>query len=135
MRKKICFVTTVSITVKSFLIDFAHYLTQKRDYDVTFICNTDESLYSFTNEHIHYIPISMKRGIGFDGLSVISNLKKIFKEQHPKALAFIKSVSEGDLREGSVIEVKVTTPEGKESVSNIKLTKDDIETFNNTKTK
>jgi hypothetical protein len=55
---------------------------------------------------------------------------KIFKEQHPKALAFIQSVSEGDLREGSVIEVKVTTPEGKESVSNIKLTKDDIETFN-----
>lgn len=55
---------------------------------------------------------------------------KNFKEQHPKALAFIQSVSEGDLREGSVIEVKVTTPEGKESVSNIKLTKDDIETFN-----
>ena len=55
---------------------------------------------------------------------------KIFKEQHPKALAFIQSVSEGDLREGTVIEVKVTTPEGKESVSNIKLTKDDIETFN-----
>ena len=55
---------------------------------------------------------------------------KLFKEQHQKALAFIRSVSEGDLREGSVIEVKVTTPEGKESVSNIKLTKDDIETFN-----
>ncbi len=55
---------------------------------------------------------------------------KIFKEQHPKALAFIQSVSEGDLREGTIIEVKVSTPEGKESVSNIKLTKDDIETFN-----
>ena len=81
MRKKICFVTTVSITVKSFLIDFAHYLTEKRDYDVTFICNKDESLFEYTNEHIHYIPVSMKRGIGFDGLSVISKLKKIFKEQ------------------------------------------------------
>ncbi len=55
---------------------------------------------------------------------------KIFQEQHPKALAFIKSVSEGDIREGSVIEVKVITPEGKESVSNIKVTKDDMETFN-----
>ena len=79
--KKICFVTTVAITVKSFLIDFAHYLTQNRDYDVTFICNKDESLFTYTNEYIHYIPVSMKRGIGFDGLSVISNLKKIFKEQ------------------------------------------------------
>ena len=55
---------------------------------------------------------------------------KIFKEQHPKAIAFIQSVSEGDLREGTVIEVKVTTPEGKVSVSNIKLTLDDMETFN-----
>ncbi|MBR7089517.1 MAG: hypothetical protein IKI46_03350 [Lachnospiraceae bacterium] len=55
---------------------------------------------------------------------------KIFQEQHPKAIAFIQSISNGDLREGSVIEIKVTTPEGKESVSNIKLTADDIETFN-----
>ncbi|MBO6007348.1 MAG: hypothetical protein J6U41_02420 [Lachnospiraceae bacterium] len=55
---------------------------------------------------------------------------RIFQEQHPKAIAFIQSISNGDLREGSVIELKVTTPEGKTSVSNIKLTKDDIETFN-----
>ena len=55
---------------------------------------------------------------------------KIFQEQHPKAIAFIRSISGGDLREGSVIELKVTTPEGKESVSNIRLTKEDIETFN-----
>lgn len=54
---------------------------------------------------------------------------KIFQEQHPKALAFIKSVSDNDIREGSIIEVKVTTPEGRESVSNIKVTKDDMETF------
>ena len=54
---------------------------------------------------------------------------KIFQEQHPKAIAFIKSLSENDLREGAVIELKVTTPEGKTSVSNIKLTKEDVETF------
>ncbi|MCR4792009.1 MAG: hypothetical protein K5871_04625 [Lachnospiraceae bacterium] len=54
---------------------------------------------------------------------------KIFQEQHPKAIAFLQSLSENDLREGSVIELKVTTPEGRESVSNIRLTKDDIETF------
>ena len=54
---------------------------------------------------------------------------KIFQEQHPKALMFINSLSEKDIREGSVIELKVTNPEGKEMVSNIKLTSDDIETF------
>lgn len=81
MRKKICFVTTVSITVKSFLIDFADYLTQNREYDVTFICDNDDSLFSYTNEYIHYIPISIKRGIGFDGLKVMKQLTQIFKEQ------------------------------------------------------
>ena len=28
-----------------------------------------------------------------------------------------------------MIELKITTPEGKEAVSNIRLTKDDVETF------
>lgn len=79
--KKICFVTTIAGTIKSFLIDFSQYLVENEDYDVTFICGSDETLYSYTNEHIHYIPISIKRGISFDGLSVINQLTRIFKEQ------------------------------------------------------
>lgn len=78
--KKICFVTTISGTIKAFLLDFAQYLVEKNGYDVTFICDNDESMYSYTNDHIHYIPISIKRGIGFDGLSVIRQLEKIFRD-------------------------------------------------------
>lgn len=78
---KICFVTTVSITIRSFLLDFAKYLTENDDYDVTFICNDDDSLKEYTNERIHYIPVKMKRGVGFDGFKVIRRLTKIFKEQ------------------------------------------------------
>lgn len=77
--KKICFVTTVSITIKSFLLDFKDFLV-KNNYDVTFICNTDESLYELCNERVHYIPVVMKRGVGFDGLSVIFRLTEIFRE-------------------------------------------------------
>lgn len=77
--KKICFVTTVSITIKSFLLRFKDYLVDN-DYDVTFICNTDESMYELCNERVHYIPVPMKRGVGLDGLSVINKLTKIFKE-------------------------------------------------------
>lgn len=79
--KKICFVTTVSITIKAFLLQFTDYLVNK-GYDVTFICNTDESMYKLCNDHIHYIPVPMKRGVGFDGLSVINKLTKIFKENN-----------------------------------------------------
>lgn len=80
-RKKICFVTTISLTIKSFLIDFGRYLSENENYDVTFICNTDVSMYEFETEHIHYIPVKMKRGIAFDGLSVIWHLYKIFKRE------------------------------------------------------
>lgn len=80
-RKKICFVTTISLTIKSFLVDFGKYLAEEEGYDVTYICNTDESMYSYETEHIHYIPVKMKRGIAFDGLGVIWNLYKIFKRE------------------------------------------------------
>lgn len=79
--KKICFVTTVSITIKAFLLQFTDYLINE-GYNVTFICNTDESMYKSCNDHIHYIPVPMKRGVGFDGLSVINKLTKIFKENN-----------------------------------------------------
>lgn len=79
--KKICFVTTVSITIKAFLLQFTDYLVNE-GYDVTFICNTDESMYKLCNDHIHYIPVPMKRGVVFDGLSVINRLTKIFKENN-----------------------------------------------------
>lgn len=80
-RKKICFVTTISLTIKSFLIDFGRYLSENENYDVTFICNTDVSMYEYETEHIHYIPVKMKRGIAFDGLGVIWHLYKIFNRE------------------------------------------------------
>lgn len=73
--------TTISLTIKSFLIDFGRYLSENENYDVTFICNTDVSMYEYETEHIHYIPVKMKRGIAFDGLGVIWHLYKIFKRE------------------------------------------------------
>ena len=52
----------------------------------------------------------------------------IFRTQHPKFQAFLGSVTQGAIREGSIIEIKVTDPDGGEYISNIKLTSDDIET-------
>lgn len=79
--KKICFVTTISTTIKAFLVDLTQYLTNEREYDVTFICSPDESLYAYCNTHIHYIPIHIKRGVSADGLKVINQLTNIFKKE------------------------------------------------------
>ena len=37
---------------------------------------------------------------------------QIFQGQHPRMAPFLKDVGEHGFREGSVVEVKVTTPEG-----------------------
>lgn len=78
---KICFVTTISTTIKAFLLEFADYLTTNCGFDVTFICNTDPQMEKFCDSKIHYIPVPMKRGVGFDGIEVINRLTKIFKDQ------------------------------------------------------
>lgn len=81
MRKKICFVTTVGLTIKSFLVGFAKYLVELRNYDVTFICADDDVLSQMKFRHIHFIPVPMSRGVNLDALKVIGQLKHIFKEQ------------------------------------------------------
>lgn len=56
----------------------------------------------------------------------IKPLLKTFKENHPKFLMFVrKTLKEAD--EGSVVEVKITTSEGKEYFTNIKLSENDME--------
>lgn len=53
---------------------------------------------------------------------------QIFKQQHPKFLAFLKVVNAKALEPGAVLTVKMTTVDGKEYETNIRLTKEDVET-------
>ena len=67
MKKKICFVVTLSGTYTAFLLELSRYLIQHHNYDVTFITDNDNSMYDLTNENLHYIPVKMKRGLSLDG--------------------------------------------------------------------
>lgn len=81
MRKRICFVTTLAGTIESFLLDLTYYLVNHENYDVTFISHPSDILLKYTNEHIHYIPVKMKRGLSLDGISAIYKLYKVFKRE------------------------------------------------------
>lgn len=81
MRKRICFVTTLAGTIESFLIDLTNYLVDKEGYDVTFISDDSDLLLKYTNSHVHYIPVTMKRGMSLDGFAAIWKLYKIFKRE------------------------------------------------------
>ena len=59
-------------------------------------------------------------------LSMKAALDK-FQGNHPKFMQFISVMMQTGLQEGTVLECKVTTPEGKEIQANIKITQDDLE--------
>lgn len=52
-----------------------------------------------------------------------------FNANHPKFPKFLSAVYKKGLAEGTVIELRVTTPEGEEMAANIKLKGDDIALF------
>ena len=59
-------------------------------------------------------------------LSLKSAMEK-FQGNHPKFMQFITAMAQYGLEEGTVLEWKVTTPEGKEIQANIKINEDDLE--------
>lgn len=79
--KKICFVTTVSITVRAFLMPLIHYLDKNTDWELTVICDEDPALKELLPEQVRFIPVSMKRGISLRGIGAMMEMAKIFRRE------------------------------------------------------
>jgi hypothetical protein len=52
-----------------------------------------------------------------------------FVENHPKFPQFMNAVQSNGINEGSVIEITVTTPDGKSISTNVRVTASDKELF------
>lgn len=50
-----------------------------------------------------------------------------FSMRHPKFVAFLGALKNQGMAEGSIIDIKVTMPNGESFQSNIKLTAEDVE--------
>lgn len=57
----------------------------------------------------------------------LRSMKSRFEKNHPKFLPFLRAAKREALREGSVIEISVTSPEGETISSNIKVQASDLE--------
>lgn len=79
--KKICYVTTVSSTIKAFVVSLMTYLVQNTDWEITVICNDDPSIREWLPQEIRYIPVSMKRGISLSGIGAMLKMAKIFRRE------------------------------------------------------
>ena len=78
---KICYVTTLSVSIKAFFVPQLKYLSEN-GYEVSVICSPDDSLAEILGEKIRYIPVAMPRGIDlFGSLRAIKELKRIFREE------------------------------------------------------
>jgi len=52
-----------------------------------------------------------------------------FNANHPKLMPFMQAVGRDAIVDGTIIEVKVTSPAGKEYNTNMKITQSDLELF------
>lgn len=79
--KKICMITTVSLTMKSFVVETAKYLYEKGGYDVTLICNQDDEFAKSLPDYLQFLPVKMNRGVDFSAIKSIVAFYKIFKRE------------------------------------------------------
>ena len=78
--KKICYISTIAVSVRAFLIPQLKYLAEN-GFDVTVICSPDDTLQTELGDSVKFIPVEIARGIYPLTLKKsISDLKKIFKE-------------------------------------------------------
>lgn len=60
-------------------------------------------------------------------LMKIMNAKNKFNANHPKFGAFLNAAFAGGIQEGTIIEMKVTKPDGETMTTNLKVKQSDLE--------
>ena len=65
----------------------------------------------------------------FTGLLKFKGAWDTFTQNHPKFVPFMQAVGREAIEDGTIIEVKVTSPAGKEYNTNMKITQSDLDLF------
>lgn len=65
----------------------------------------------------------------FSSVMKIKSAWDTFSRNHPKFMPFMQAVGREVIGDGTIIEIKVTSPEGKEFNTNMKLTQSDLDLF------
>lgn len=65
----------------------------------------------------------------FGSVMKIKNAWDTFTRNHPKFMPFMQAVGREAIGDGTIIEIKVTGPDGKEFNTNMKLTQSDLDLF------
>ena len=73
--------------------------------------------------------------MGMNPLALLKAKKswETFCGNHPRFPAFLQAVQSAGIQEGTIIEVSVTTPEGRTMTTNVRLTASDMQAFEDLK--
>ena len=73
--------------------------------------------------------------MGMNPLALLKAKKswETFCGNHPRFPAFLQAVQGAGIQEGTIIEVSVTTPEGRKMTTNVRLTASDMQAFHDLK--
>ena len=78
--RKICFITTIQLTMETFVVPFAKALAGN-GYEVTYICNMSDEFKKNNESYAKCISLPMRRGFHFfDIFKFTCKLKKLFKK-------------------------------------------------------
>lgn len=81
MSKKVCYVTTIALSIRAFFIPQLRYLA-KNGYKVTIVCSPDDELAAQLGEDIRYIPVVIARGVSPLTLHrSTKELRELFKKE------------------------------------------------------
>ena len=78
---KICYVTTVPITLEAFVLPTIRYIHEHTDWEISLICDEDPEFRKRLPEYVRYLPVPMKRGISPSGITAIFKMARIFREE------------------------------------------------------
>ncbi len=67
--------------------------------------------------------------VDFGSIMKIKGAWDSFTKNHPKFMPFMEAVGRDAMKDGTIIEVKVVSPDGKEYNTNMKLTQSDLDMF------
>lgn len=78
--KKICFVTTIYGTYRSFLKNLSKYLYETGEYDVSLICDKSSVIEGDMPDFVNFFPVKMERGVSLTAFNSIKQIERILKE-------------------------------------------------------
>jgi hypothetical protein len=70
----------------------------------------------------------------FSAVMKIKGAWDTFSKNHPKFVPFVQAVGREAITDGTIIEIKVTSPQGKEYNTNMKITQSDLDLLEQIKT-